>query len=557
LFIHHALVEGELLPEEEGDPKFLSHNKLLVRQVRDMENKGRSQDILADNDSVFAFYDSRVPQEMYCTAQFEKWRKEAERKNPNVLFMTTDHIMKRTASEINEKSFPDALTLGGATLNVNYRFAPGEEDDGLTLKVPLEALGSVDEAKIEWLVPGRLEEKITVLLRTLPKAIRKDIEPLGPLAAAAAKELPYGQGHLPEVLARYIHQKLRVRVSREDFRLGEVPSHLKMNLIVLGEDGKELARGRDAAELRERLADKVKAAFAKLAKAGFDRDGIRTWDLGVLPKQTTFERAGSTIVGYPALLDMGTSVSLRLLESEKAAELAHRTGLRRLFLMHAKDDIVHKSRLIATMAKMTMQFAEFGKPEELKADIQLLIADRAFIGDGNLMREEADFQVSLKIGRKNLEKAASEVSKVVGDILQARHNVALAIGAKPPPAWVQAMADVKVQLEHLTPRGFLLATPWERLRHMARYLNGIHYRIHKLGLTGVQRDQKWMWEVLPHWQRYVQKIATTKDPVVLANLLEYRWMVEEFRVSLFAQELGTSMQISAKRLDEQWAKVTM
>ncbi len=554
LFIHHALVEAELLPETEADPPFLKHNRALVRSVRDLESKGRSHDILADNDAIFAFYDSRVPADVHSTAQFEKWRKEAERKNSKILFMTTDHIMKRTASEISETAFPSSLNLGGAKLPLDYKFAPGEIDDGLTLKVPVEALGQVDEDHAQWLVPGRLEEKITALLRTLPKAVRKDLDPLGPLAAEAAKTLKFGVGSLEDALAKFAHEKKRVNVTRDMFRSKEVPDHLKMNLIVLGEDGKEIARGRDASQLRADLAPQIKAAFAKLAKAGFDRDGIKTWDVGDLPKETQFTRAGSSVVGYPALADMGTSVSLRLLDSAKAAELVHRTGARRLFYLASRDEIVYQSRLISTLSKMTMQFAEFGSPEELKNDLQLLIADRAFMGDDKAPRQQADFEVSLKLGRKKLPAAASEVSKVVSEILQMRHNVALAISGKPPAGWAQPMADIQQQVAFLTPKGFLLATPWERLKHLARYLNGIHFRIHKLGLTGLQRDQKWMYEVLPHWHRYVQKI--TAQPHLQAQLYDYRWMVEEFRVSLFAQELGTSGPVSAKRLDDLWSKLS-
>lgn len=557
LFIHHALVEQDTTMEA----SFLKHNKELVESVRTLESKARANDILADNESVFAFYDSRLPQDIYTTGMFEKWRKEAERKNPQLLFMSVDHIMKRTASDITPDSFPDALSLGGAKLKLDYTFAPGEHDDGLTLRVPIEALGQVDEDRCEWLVPGRLEDKITALLRTLPKQLRKDIEPLGPLAASAARELSqphlFAKGSLPHALAEHILRSTRVRIASNLFNPLQVPAHLRMNIIVLDDKGQELARGRDIVELHQRLITQVQESFRALSKQSFDRAGITRWDVGTLSPEVSFTRGGATILGFPALVDEGNSVSLRLMDTRDAAQSAHRGGVRRLCYLAAKDALVHATRSMSTFPQAAMRYAEFGKPEELKADLQLLIADRAFLGQSSLPRSEDDFQSALKLGRVTLTSTAKETEKLVGEILAARHAVALAMASSPPPSWSQAILDIKDQLSHLTPRHFLLSTPWERLKHLPRFLNGIQYRLHKLGMTGISRDQKWMFEVLPHWRRYTDAL---KEPGGIAArhpgaLADYRWMVEEFRVSLFAQELGTAGPISAKRLDEAWSRI--
>jgi ATP-dependent helicase HrpA len=557
LFIHHALVEQDSTIEA----PFMGHNKDLVESVRTLESKARAHDILADHEAVFAFYDARVPQDIYSTGMFEKWRKEAERKNPQLLFMTVDHIMKRTASEITPDSFPDALLLGGARLKLDYTFAPGDNEDGLTLRVPIEALGQVDEARCEWLVPGRLEDKITALLRTLPKQIRKDIEPLGPLAASTAKELSlpdrFARGSLPHALAELIHRSTRVRIEPKMFNPLQVAPHLRMNIIVLDEKGEELARGRDVVELHQRLMTQVQESFRALSKQSFDRTGITRWDVGTLAAEVSFTRGGATILGFPALVDEGKDVSLRLMDTRDAAISAHRSGVRHLCYLATKDALMQATRSMATFPQAAMRYAEFGKPEELKLDLQLLIADRAFLGTSTLPRSEDDFQAALKLGRASLATTAKETEKLVGEILTARHAVALAMASSPPPSWSQAISDIKDQLAHLTPRHFLLSTPWERLKHLPRFLNGIQYRLHKLGMTGISRDQKWMFDVLPHWRRYTDAL---KEPGGIAArhpgaLADYRWMVEEFRVSLFAQELGTSGPVSAKRLDEAWARI--
>ncbi|MBU6413079.1 MAG: ATP-dependent RNA helicase HrpA [Planctomycetes bacterium] len=557
LFIHHALVEQDSTIEA----PFMGHNKELVESVRTLESKARAHDILADNESVFAFYDSRLPSDIYTTGMFEKWRKEAERRDPRLLFMTPDHIMKRTASDITPDSFPDSLTLGGAKLKLDYNFAPGESDDGLTLRVPIEALGQVDEARCEWLIPGRLEDKITALLRTLPKQLRKDIEPLGPLATAAAQELSapqkFAKGSLPHALADIILRTTRVRIDPALFNPLQVPPHLRMNIIVLDAQGQEIARGRDVIELHQRLLSQVQESFRALSKQSFDRTGITRWDVGTLQPEISFTRGNSTILGFPALVDEGKDVSLRLLDTKDAATNAHRAGVRRLIYMACKDALLHATRGMSTLPQIVMRYAEFGKPEDLKLDLQLLIADRAFLGTFPLPRTESDFQATLKLGRASLASTAKESEKLVSQILTARHAVALAMASSPPPSWTQPIADINDQLTHLTPRHFLLTTPWERLAHLPRYLNAIQYRLHKLGMTGIARDQKWMFEVLPHWRRYTDAI---KEPAGIAArhpdaLSDYRWMVEEFRVSLFAQELGTAGPISAKRLDEAWARI--
>jgi ATP-dependent helicase HrpA len=301
----------------------------------------------------------------------------------------------------------------------------------------------------------------------------------------------------------------------------------------------------------------VQESFRKLSKSSFDRVGITRWDVGDLPDQISFSRGGSTILGFPALVDEEKQISLRLLDTADAAQSAHRAGVRRLCYLACKDALLHATRGMSTFPQAAMRYAEFGKPEDLKLDLQLLIADRAFLGTYPLPRSEADFQASLKLGRASLASTAKETEKLVGEILTARHAVALAMASSPPPSWAQPIADIKDQLSHLTPRHFLLSTPWHRLTQLPRYLNAIQYRLHKLGMTGIARDQKWMFDVLPHWRRYLDAI---KDPAGIAArhpgaLSDYRWMVEEFRVSLFAQELGTAGPISAKRLDEAWARI--
>ena len=549
IFIHHALVEGDTRTRM----PFLEHNLELIAEVRTLEAKARRQDILADLKAIHAFYDQRLPAEVCSIALLEKWRKQAERENPRLLYMRREDLMTRDAADVTPETFPDAVAVAGTRLNLEYVLDPGGPTDGITVTVPIEALLAVDEKRGEWLVPGLLKEKILALFRCMPKAYRKLMDPAPALAEQCAAAMKFGAGDLYEMLTSTIKQLRNVQVAREAWQPRGIPDHLRMNYLVVDERGKELARGRDLTDLKTRLAGKAKASFGKLAQSAADRDGLTTWDFGPLAERSEIDRGGIRLVAYPALIDQQTSVSLRMLDSEQAATEATHLGLRRLFMLAARDELVYHLRLITDMPQMALLYAEQGGAERLKQELTELAAERAFLsaGDGPI-RDKAAFDARLSAGWKRIGPAMKEASGLLREILAARHTLVVKLSERTPPAWAATVADIRDQVARLTPKGFIAGTPYEQLKHLPRYLNAARIRLEKLQNAGLQRDARWLAELQPFWQRYVQRAASAVQDPALRN---YRWMLEEFRVSLFAQELGTAAPVSVKRLEEQWAKV--
>ncbi len=543
LFIHHALVEGDTRER----PPILEHNLKLVGDIRSLEAKARRQDILADTQSLFAFYDARLPKDVFSIPTFQRWLKAAPT-NAKSLAMRREDLLTRDAAEITPDKFPDAVPVAGTRLNLGYVLDPGGPTDGVTMTVPIEALIALDERRAEWLVPGLLKDKLLALFRCLPKAYRKLLDPAPALAERCAATLAFGQGDLYEALAAMIKELRNVSIPREAWQPRGIPDHLRMHFIVTDEHQKELARGRDLAELKTRLAGKAKASFGRLARSTLDREGMTTWELGELAERVEIDRGGLRLVAYPALVDERTSVSLKLLDSAEAAAASTRAGLRRLFMLQARDELTYHLRLVPNLPQMALSYAELGGAEQLKRELTELAADRAFLADLPPVRSKTAFDARLSEGWKRIGPALRGAGTVVSAILAERHAVAVRLSGKLPAAWAAAIADIREQLSLLLPRGFLASTPAGQLQHLPRYLTAIRMRLDKLQNAGPARDARFMGELVPLWRRYVEA------PSNASRLVKYRWMLEEFRVSLFAQELGTAMPVSAKRLEEEWAR---
>jgi ATP-dependent helicase HrpA len=562
LFILHALVFGET----KADWVFLKKNLALVDEVKELEAKARKADILIDREAMYAYYDSRLPDWICSVATMQKWRQE-NRGAEKTLEMPRELVMKRAAPEITPDQFPRYLGIAGTKLNIQYKLDPGGEDDGLTLRVPIEALIATDEARIEWLVPGLLQEKILALFRCLPKAFRKGLEPAPALAEECAKELKFGEGSLTDTLSQLIENKRGFKIPKEAWQPKSVPDHLKMLVIVTNERGKEIAHGRDMAEIKSRLAAKAKASFGKLAKSSFDRDGLKTWDFGDLSGSMEIQRSGLRLVAYPAIVDQGATVSLRLLDSAEEAAEATRTGLRRLFMLEAKDELSYHLRLIPGIDRMALHYATLGGRAELDRELTELICERVFLEGRSPIRTKAEFESHLREGWDQIAAAARETGELVSQILNLKQAIALRIPDRVPPAWKPAMDDIQDHLVRLMPKGFLRTTPYTQLREFPRYLNAVLVRLQKLENAGLARDARWRDELVLHWRRYTdvanQLAATTgksgppPDARQVPVISAYRWMLEEYRVSLFAQELGTATPVSSKRLEEAWSKVAV
>lgn len=557
IFIHQALVKGEFRTAA----PFFEHNRRLVEQVRTIEAKARRRDVLVDEEARFRFYDARIPQRVYDGHEFEKWRRQGERHNEKLLFMQRSDLMLHGAEGVTAELYPDEINVEGVAVPLQYRYDPGSPADGVTALVPLAALNQLPAEAFEWLVGGYLPDKLVALIRSMPKPLRVQFIPAPEMAQAVAANMPFGRGSLLDAFALALGKRAGTQLARTVFDLNALPDHLRMNFRVVDASGKTVAAGRDLDEIRRRLGIKARASFAAMPPGEFHRDNVTRWDFGDLPEHVELKRQGMTLLGYPTLVDEGNSVSLRVLDSAPGARAAMRVGLRRLFMIQVGQELKYLSRKLPGIEPMCLHYALLGPCDELKQDLLTAIADAAlFDGEDDeaaaKVRTRDAFAARAEAGWRRLSAAGGEVSAVAAETLALFHQVNTRLGEDFPPLLLPSARDMRDQLSRLVPRRFLAKTPAAWLKHLPRFLRGMQIRLQKLFNAGLARDAAAMAELAPLWRMYVERevahqARNLNDPA----LEQFRWMLEELRVSLFAQELKTSVPVSVKRLEGLWEGV--
>ncbi|WP_427915579.1 ATP-dependent RNA helicase HrpA [Ramlibacter sp. MMS24-I3-19] len=588
IFIREGLVAGQWdtrLP-------FLAANQKLVRQVEELEHKSRRQDVLVDEELIFAFYDQQIPTSVYNGHTFEGWYRTESRKNPELLRLTRDELMRHEAAGITTDAFPKAIRLGGIDCAATYLHEPGDAKDGVTVTVPLFALNQVAEDRAEWLVPGMLKDKIQALLKSLPQKPRSRFVPLPESAARMAADLTvperFATGSLTDTLLKLVRDQTSLDVKRTDFKADMLPPHLFMNFRVVDEHGRQLGMGRNLGALKAELGAKARGAFQALAglkvpsqaspSAGGQGGGARrsesppanvpharaearapavdgaqrhtAWDFGELPELMEVRKGATTLVGFPALVDQGDAVTLEVFDEPEVAAAKHRVGLRRLVALQIRDALKYLEKNIPDLQKMAVAFMPLGTQEELRQQIVDVALDRAFLADP-LPADKAAFDRRLQEGRGRLTLIANEVARLAATILADYATAVRKI--KDTRGHPDATADATQQLQRLVGKRFLADTPWSALQHLPRYLKAITLRLDKLRADAA-RDATRMADVKPQEQRYWRLVAERKGQVD-ERMQELRWLLEELRVSLFAQELRTPQPVSVKRLEKVWAQV--
>jgi ATP-dependent helicase HrpA len=548
ILIRSALVAGEY----DSKAPFFVHNKKLLDEIRELEHKSRRQDVLVDEEKMFAFFDARIPPDIVNGQGFEKWRREAEQDNLKLLFMTRDDLMRHGAEGVTEELFPKTLEVGEVACKLTYRFEPGHPLDGVTLTVPLHLLNRVDENRCDWLVAGMIRDKVTALIKGLPKKIRSACVPVPEFVTAALSTVPTGQGNLTEALAAFIKKKTTVIVSPDDWRLDELPAHLRMNIRVVDEAGHELASGRDLAELKQKLGQAAQMTFAQSTASEHEREGLTQWNFGDLPEKIAFTRGKQQLTGYPALVDEGVSVAIRLLDTREAADLATRGGVRRLLWLSLKEQMKQLEKNLPGFNQFAMQARAVMNPDELREDLLTAIADRAFIGDDALPRSEREFAKQRDRAKTRLPAVAQGAAKLAAEIFAEYHVISGRLGGKLP---YPLATDIRNQLGQLIYKGLFAATPWEHLQQYPRYLKAIGQRMDKYP-GNAERDARHGASMQEWWQKYQERLEKQrKAGAVDPKVMEFRWMLEEMRVSLFAQGLRTPYPISWKRLEKVWGEM--
>ena len=624
IFIREALVGGQW----ETKLPFLDANDKLIRQVEDLEHKARRQDVLIDDELIYAFYDKQLPTDVCSGYSFERWYREEIKRQPKLLLLTREELMRHEAAGITTESFPKTIRLGGVDCACTYLHEPGDARDGLTVTVPLFVLNQVGEDRCEWLVPGMLKDKIQALLKTLHQRPRSRLVPLPETAAKMTERLnvaeTFGYGSLLDAVLKLVRQSTSLDVVRADIKVEMLSPHLFMNLRVVDEHGRQLGSGRNLGALKAELGTQARGAFRALAglklaqgvassvtidsshviasearqsrqSGSMDRRSLRprddeherievlakstaanmgtvatqrytTWSFGELPELLEIAKGAQTLIGYPALVDVGDAVTIEVFDEPDVAAQRHRAGLRRLFALQIKDALKYLEKNIPDLQKMAVTFMQVGKPaegarsagaattggtiEELREQIIALALDRAFLLEP-LPTDEFAFKRRLEEGRGRLTLIANEVARLAASILAEYATAVRKI--KDTRNAPEATSDAAQQLARLMPKRFLLQSPWVALQHFARYQKAITARLDKYRADPA-RDAERLRELRPLEQRYWH-LAAERKGVIDARMTEFRWLLEELRVSFFAQELRTPQPVSLKRLEKAWTQL--
>ncbi len=555
IFIREALANGEF----DTRAAFFVANERLIAEVEELEHKARRQDVLVDEHQLFVFYDAKIPSGIYNAASFEKWRTDAEKLNPQLLYLTREDLMRHGADAITAVQFPEKFMLDGVEVSLKYRFEPGHVLDGVTATVPLALLNQLNPVQTEWLVPGMLREKLTYLIKALPKTFRRVCVPVpefvtgfleyvenNPLTSFPRRGLP-----LLETLAAYIEQKTTLKISKEDWVLSEVPAHHLMNFSVVDDAGRELAMGRDWHALKKQLGSAAQLTFRNTSP-DIEKTGLKQWDFGDLPPTLSFERDGLKVTGYPALEDDIDSVSVKLFDTEPEALQSHRRGVCRLMRFELKEQMKQLEKSLPNFNQYALLLRNVMLPDELREDMIAAIADRAFIGEDDLPRSNGDFMKLKQRARTRLPAVTEAVARQVQAIATEYQLLTQKQGQM--TATVNRLKrDLDQQVTALVHPGCFSHTPWEQLQHIPRYLKALRLRIEKHP-ANPERDGKNAASIGLIWQRWQDKMSALQQSYqeIPVAIRDFRWLIEELRVSLFAQELKTPFPVSIKRLEKIW-----
>ncbi len=552
IFIRSGLAAGEYVT----NAPFYAHNQKSIHEVELLEHKARRQDVLVDEQKIVVFYDAIIPEGIVNGAGFEKWRKQAEQDNPGLLYLSREYLMRHEAGSITEAQFPESMPMGdGSDLPLSYRFEPGHVLDGVTVTIPLPLLNQLDVTLFDYLVPGLIREKITWYFKALPKQMRRHLVPL----PESVTQFLQGSltGTLHDVLAEFILRKTAMPSSTDIWAGKDPPSHLMMNFKVVDDAGQELAMSRNFAQLQDQLGQAAQLTFSQPdagEQIGIERDNIIRWDFGDLPIEITFTRMGKQLTGYPALVDQEKCVAIRLFDTRDTAEGSMRVGVCRLLRFELKDKMKQLEKNLPGLKLAVLQLTAFISPNELKQDLFTAITDRALIGDDELPRSEQAFIVQKQRARTRLPaviEALAGMMQNIGNEYQSLMERLSVVGSGNN----KVRSELNTQLSNLIYPGFLSNTPWEQLQHLPRYLKGMSMRLDKFS-TNPERDGRYGSDISILWGQYIERLEKhCKIGFNDLNLTEFRWQIEELRVSLFAQELKTPHPVSVKRLQKLWKQV--
>ena len=544
IFIRHALVYGEWSTRQ----RFMARNRELLGEVEELEHRARRRDILVDEHTLFDFYDARVGADVVSGAHFDTWWKTARREDPELLTFDPAMLVNETADLVDETAYPDMWQEGPLTFPLAYQFEPGAAEDGVTVDVPVAALNQVDPAAFTWQVPGLREELVVALIRSLPKPLRKSFVPAPNVAREFLAVASPGEESLLDALERHLRATTGVVVPRDSWDLAKVPVHLRPTFRVVEEDGSVAAQGKDLDALRQQLRPRLAHAVSEAAaQTGLEATGQTGWTFGNLERSFTQARAGHEVRGFPALVDEGATVGVRVMPAEPEQAASHRLGLRRLLLLTVRSPAKALAANLSNADKLGLAGSPYPSVTALLEDCVAAAVD-ALVERHGVVWDEASFEALRERVSRDVEETSTAVLRDTLRVLETWREVDRLLSGSVDMILLSSLADMKAQVGRLVHRGFVADVGAAQLRELPRYLAAVRTRRERLP-SAVDRDRQLMDLVGSLQEAYLHRVEALPDGRPQpAGLVRVRWMLEEYRVSLWDQSRGTAYPISDTRI---------
>ncbi len=549
IFIRSALVEGML----DSKISFYTANQDLISKIEALENKSRRRDILIDDESIYRFYDDRIPGDVNSLSTLSRWLKKT--KQDDRLYLTREYLMQSCASRVSETQFPNQWCFDDTCLPLSYEFSPGSASDGVTLGVPLSMLNRIPGKRLQWLVPGMLRDKCIALVKALPKPVRKNFVPVPGFVDQALMQMSPCDKSLTHCLGLALKRLTGVEILPRQWNVSSLDSFHLMNICVTDEKGDVVAQGRNLVRLRKRLSQNVRDLMDQVNQETIERDNISRWDFGSLDREITVNQAGVTMTAYPALVEKEGTLALKMADTRSKAQRLSRSGVLRLFMLATPKQKKQLIRQISELPRISLYFARLGSMQELLDDLLRLIYRRTFLDEGTLPVNQDEFDQLLRSRKGQLISIANETIEQVYSVLTQRHSIAGQIPDKIPSVTLFVYDDINKQLGHLFDAGFIVNVPWQQLMSYPRYLKALELRLEKIQ-GQLQKEKTCIQQLQDYWQRYETLRRNYRDQALDETPLErLRWLFEEYRVSLYAQVLGTSEPVSSKRIEKLFSQL--
>ena len=544
IFIQSAFVEGDWNTKH----KFFKQNQQLIREVEELEHKSRRRDILVDERTLFEFYDQRIGTDVVSQKHFDTWWKKAEKQDPELLNFERSFLINDDAEQVSKLDFPNFWHQGNLKLKLTYQFEPGTDADGVTVHIPLPLLNQVEMTGFDWQIPGLREELVIALIKSLPKSYRRNFVPAPNYAQAFLGRAVPLEKPLLDTLIYELRRMTGITVEAEHWHWEQIPSHLKMTFRVVDENGKKIAESMNLDELKFSLKDRVQESISAVADDGIEQSGLHIWSFAELPQCYEQKQRGFSVKAFPAIVDEKDAVGIKLFETEFEQSVAMQQGLRRLLLLNVPSPIKYLHEKLPNKAKLGLYFTPFGRVLDLIDDCIACAVDKLIADFGGFVWNEESFDKLRDFVRENVNEVTVDIAQKVEQILTLTHQLNQRLKGKMDFTMAFALSDMKSQISGLIYQGFVQKSGYARLPDLLRYLQAIDKRMDKLA-QDVNRDRAAMLRVEQVQQAYQQLLAKLpKSKPISDEVAEIRYMIEELRVSLFAQQLGTKYQVSEKRV---------